>query len=67
MRNDQGTPKSLRLAISNGLKEEVDAENIEIHVRDFIAQKFTAVMFNPEVTPAEAERLRILFLAITKV
>ena len=48
----RGTPKNLRGAIKNGTKDikltlqDEHIEQIEKHVRDFLAQMFTAAMVN---------------------
>lgn len=66
-----GTPKTLRQAIINGLKQaqeqkltddSVEAEIIRAHVIDFLAQRFGAAMMNV----ADAEDLKDLYAKIIK-
>jgi hypothetical protein len=73
MRNDIATAKSLREALINGFdeldeaRESGDMNIIQAYIHDFIAQRFTVAIFNPNISQVEAERLRLLFLSITKL
>lgn len=53
----QGTPKTMKEAIENGVRDcesreahdpELKAHIIETHVRDFLAQKFAATMLSDD-------------------
>jgi hypothetical protein len=61
----QGTPKTLRQAIENGLADEGREfcleDRIKEHVTDFIAQKFSVALFED---PCD-ERLAELYFKIT--
>lgn len=59
------TPKTLNEAIENGVNESSSkldlTEVIEMHVRDFLAQKFGSMMLSDE-----PDNLRSLFNSIVK-
>lgn len=70
MNNQQGTPKTLREAVSNGLSSyrpdssgRMD-EHVELHVKDFLAQKFGAAMIS--ATEENEIELKRLYLALIK-
>lgn len=64
--NNQGTPKTLRGAIENGLKQfavekfSTRAEPIEMHVRDFLSQKLCAAMLDVGGNPVLEAEIRKL-------
>lgn len=68
----EGTPKTMRQAIINGIKDGFKKENagkpladaVEAHVRDFLAQKFSVEILSART--AEADLLEALFEEITR-
>lgn len=71
MNHTQGTPKTLREAVSNGLSSyrpdssgRMD-EHVELHIKDFLAQKFGAAMIEASTEENEIE-LKRLYLALTR-
>ena len=53
---EEGTPRTLRQAIVNGLRdgsEKERADEMVLHVRDFLGQKFNVAMMDESVTVTE--------------
>lgn len=66
---NQGTPKTLRAAIQNGLSSKSSESNLEaeleLHVLDFLAQKFTPAMLKSD--PKTGAALEVLWERIKEV
>lgn len=52
-----GTPETLREAIENALKEGQDPARIEVHIRDYLAQKFSVAFFDNRANETCIEEL----------
>lgn len=63
-RLDKGTPKTLKEAINNAIIEGSSKdlnERLHAHIRDYISQKFTTMMFK---APGNSDMLMTLFKRI---